>query len=157
MTILTTIVLGALLGVLLPPSPRHAFGATQAPPAPAGAVSPHLHVDPGGALYLLWQDMRDPQAGRIFFTRSPDRGQSWVPAASALDWDTPAGARSSSPRCARARVTTAPNRSRAFATRTARGRPRGWSRPAVLHVARCASIRSRGGPGRSRGETAASA
>ena len=100
MTIRQTILLGTLLGMLLSPSPHHTFLATPASLAHKDAVSPHLHVDSSGAFYLLWQDVRDSQAGRIFFMRSLDRGQIWAPEAYELDRDKPSGARSSSPRLA---------------------------------------------------------
>jgi hypothetical protein len=100
MTIRQTILLGALLGLLLSPSPQHALVSTPASPSAGSAVSPHLSVDADGGLYLLWQDVRDSQAGRIFFKRSLDRGQSWVPEAYELDRDKPARARSSNPRLA---------------------------------------------------------
>ena len=100
MTIRQTILLGSFLGMLLSPSPHHTFLATPASLAHKDAVSPHLHVDSSGAFYLLWQDVQDSQAGRVFFMRSLDRGQSWAPEAYELDRDKPSGARSSSPRLA---------------------------------------------------------
>jgi hypothetical protein len=100
MTIRKTILLGALLGALLSPSPYHTFAATAAAPSPGDAVSPHLHVDPGGALYLIWNEIPDSQAGLIYFNRSADGGQSWPKDAHGLDGEKPGGARSSSPRLA---------------------------------------------------------
>ena len=100
MTILKTIILGALLGTLLSPTPRHAFLATPSAQAPEGAVSPRLSAAPGGALYLVWKDASDSKSGHIFFNRSADGGQGWPQDAHWLDREKPSGARSSSPRLA---------------------------------------------------------
>jgi BNR repeat-like domain len=100
MAIRKTILLGALLGMLLSPSPRHAFLSTPASQAAGNAVSPRLSVGSGGALHLIWSEMRDRQVGHIFFNRSTDRGQSWLQEAHGLDRETPGGFRSSSPRLA---------------------------------------------------------
>jgi hypothetical protein len=97
MTIVKTIILGAVLGMLLSPSPRHAFLATSSSRAPGGAVSPRLRVDLGGSIYLIWKDARDSSSGDIFFNRSADWGQSWPQDAHWLDQEKPGGARSSSP------------------------------------------------------------
>jgi hypothetical protein len=98
MTTLKTILLGAILGMLLSPSHRHAFLANPASPASGGSVTPRLRMDPGGSIYLIWKDARDSQPGHIFFKSSTDRGQSWPPDARGLDRETPGGSRSSSPR-----------------------------------------------------------
>jgi hypothetical protein len=100
MTILKTIILGALLGTLLSPTPRHAFLATLSAQAPEGAVSPRLSAAPGGALYLVWKDASDSKSGHIFFNQSADGGQGWPQDAHWLDREKPSGARSSSPRLA---------------------------------------------------------
>jgi hypothetical protein len=96
MTILKTIILGAILGMLLSPSPSHAFLSNPSSQATAGSVSPRLSVDPTGAISLIWQQERDSQSGHMFFNRSTDRGQSWPPDARWLDREKPAGSRSSS-------------------------------------------------------------
>jgi BNR repeat-like domain len=100
MTIATTIILAALLGLFLSPSLRHAFVPTPSLQAPGSAVNPRVSTDPGGALYLIWKDARESQSGDIFFNRSADRGQSWPPDAHWLDGEKPSGARSSSPQLA---------------------------------------------------------
>jgi hypothetical protein len=48
----------------------------------------------------MWNDMRDHQAGRIYFKRSLDRGQSWEAEVHELDREHPSDSRSSSPRLA---------------------------------------------------------
>jgi BNR repeat-like domain len=98
MTILQTILLAVLLGLLLNPSPVHAFVSIPPSPFPGAAVTPRLRVDPGGTLYLIWRQAPDPQSGQIFFTRSPDRGQIWPQDVHHLDRERPGGSRSSSPR-----------------------------------------------------------
>ena len=98
MMIARTTLLGALLGLLLCTSSSHAFLSTPGAQAPAGAINPRLSVAPGGAIYLIWQNMRDRQSGHIFFNRLTDRGQSWQQDAHWLDQENPGGSRSSSPR-----------------------------------------------------------
>jgi hypothetical protein len=100
MTIRPMLLMGALLGLLLRPAPGPAVVSNLASPGPGSAVSPRLHGDPGGPLYVIWKYAPDPQSGQIFFTRSLDGGQSWPPDAHGLDQDSPSGARSSSPRLA---------------------------------------------------------
>ena len=55
MTILKTIILGAILGMLLSPSQSHAFLSNPSSQATEGSVSPRLSVDPTGAIYLIWK------------------------------------------------------------------------------------------------------
>jgi hypothetical protein len=98
MTILKTIILGAIFGMLLSPSPSHAFLSNPSSQATAGSVSPRLGADPTGAISLIWKQERDSQSGHMFFNRSTDRGQSWQQKARGLDREKPAGSRSSSPR-----------------------------------------------------------
>jgi hypothetical protein len=100
MTILKTILVSALLGLLVSPSPNQAFMAASSSQVTGGSVIPRLSVDPGGPIYLIWQDIRESQSGHIFFNRSTDRGQSWPKEAHGLDRGKPDGARSSSPRLA---------------------------------------------------------
>jgi hypothetical protein len=98
MTIRQTILLGAILGMLLSPAQSRAFLSSPSSRTTGGSVTPHLCVDPGGSIYLIWKDARDSQSGHIFFNRSTDRGQSWPQDARGLDRETPDGSRSSSPR-----------------------------------------------------------
>src|SRR5215471_9660549 len=98
MTILKTIILGAILGVLVSPSYSNAFLSNPSSQATGSSVTPHLSVDPGGSIYLIWKEERDSQSGHIFFNRSTDRGQSWQQDARGLDREKPGGSRSSSPR-----------------------------------------------------------
>jgi hypothetical protein len=98
MTILKTIILGAIFGMLLSPSQSHAFLSNPSSQATESSVSPRLGVDPTGAIYLIWKKERDSQSGHMFFNRSIDRGQSWQQEARGLDQEKPAGSRSSSPR-----------------------------------------------------------
>jgi BNR repeat-like domain len=100
MTILKTIILGAILGMLVTPSQSSAFLSSPSSQTTGGSVTPHLRVDPGGSIYLIWKEERDSQSGHIFFNRSTDWGQSWQQEARGLDRDKPSRARSSSPRLA---------------------------------------------------------
>jgi hypothetical protein len=100
MTILKTIILGAILGMLVTPSQSSAFLSSPSSQTTGGSVTPHLRVDPGGSSYLIWKEERDSQSSHIFFNRSTDRGQSWQQEARGLNRDKPSGARSSSPRLA---------------------------------------------------------
>jgi hypothetical protein len=98
MTILKTIILGAIFGMLLSPSQSHAFLSNPSSQATEGSVSPRLSVDPTGAIYLIWKKEGDSQSGHMFFNRSTDRGKSWQQEALGLDREKPVGSRSSSPR-----------------------------------------------------------
>jgi BNR repeat-like domain len=98
MTILKTIILGAIFGMLLSPSQSHAFLSNPSSQATEGSVSPRLSVDATGAIYLICKKERDSQSGHMFFNRSTDRGKSWQQEALGLDREKPAGSRSSSPR-----------------------------------------------------------
>jgi hypothetical protein len=98
MTVLKTIILGAILGMLVSPSHSNAFLSIPSSQATGGSVTPRLGVDSGGSIYLIWKEERDGQAGRIFFNRSTDRGKSWQQEARWLDREKPSGSRSSSPR-----------------------------------------------------------
>jgi hypothetical protein len=59
MTILQSLLLVALLGMLLSPSDQHALVSTPAAPALGAAVSPRLRMDSSGALYLMWKHTPD--------------------------------------------------------------------------------------------------
>jgi hypothetical protein len=98
MTILKTIILGAILGMLVSPSQSNAFLSNPLSQTTGGSVTPRLSVDPRGYIYLSWKEMRDSQSGQIFFNRSTDGGKSWQQEARRLDREKPGGARSSSPR-----------------------------------------------------------
>src|SRR5262245_110354 len=98
MTILKTIILGAILGMLVSPAHSDAFVSKPSSQALGSSVTPHLSVDPGGSIYLIYKEERDSQAGQIYFNRSTDRGQNWQQAPRGLEREKPAGARSSSPR-----------------------------------------------------------
>jgi hypothetical protein len=98
MTILKTIILGAIFGMLLSPSQSLAFLSSPSSQATEGSSSPRLSVAPNGAIYLTWKKERDSQSGHIFFNRSTDGGKSWPSEARGLDGEKPAGSRSSSPR-----------------------------------------------------------
>jgi hypothetical protein len=98
MTILKTTLLGATLGMLVIPSQSPAFLSNSSSQTTSGSVTPHLSVDLGGPIYLIWKEERDSQSGPIFFNRSTDRGQSWQQEARGLDWEKPGGSQSSSRR-----------------------------------------------------------
>ena len=98
MTFLKTIILGIILGMLVSPSQSTAFLSSSSMQTTPGLVSPRLAVDSGGAIYLVWKEMRNSQSGRIFFNRSTDAGKSWPQEARWLDREQADGARSSSPR-----------------------------------------------------------
>src|SRR5215510_5912260 len=98
MTILKMTILGAILGMLVTPSQSSAFLSSPSSQTTGGSVTPHLSVDSGGSIYLIWKEERDSQSGNISFSRSTDRGQSWQQDARWLDREKPAGSRSSTPR-----------------------------------------------------------
>jgi hypothetical protein len=100
MTIHKTIFLGALVGMLMSASQTPALLSSPALQGLEGAVTPRLHVDRGGPLYLLWKEARDGRASQIRFSRSTDLGQQWAAEALRLDPEAPSGARSSGPRLA---------------------------------------------------------
>jgi hypothetical protein len=100
MTILKSLLLGALLGMLLSPPPRHALMSTPASQATGASITPRLRVDPSDALYVIWRCARDPESGQLFFTCSPDRGQSWPQDVQWFDRESPDGSRSSGPQLA---------------------------------------------------------
>jgi hypothetical protein len=98
MTILKTIILGTIVGMLMSPSHSSAFLSKFGPQATGASVTPRLSVAPEGHIYLIWKDEADIQSGHVFFNRSIDRGQSWPQEARWLDREKPGGSRSSSPR-----------------------------------------------------------
>jgi hypothetical protein len=53
-------------------------------PQLASATQPILRADRAGNLYLLWSDLREVQSS-LYFTRSLDRGATWIPEATRLD------------------------------------------------------------------------
>ncbi|MGH7429205.1 MAG: sialidase family protein [Candidatus Methylomirabilaceae bacterium] len=57
-------------------------------PRQASATSPFLSVDRSGRLYLLWTDIRDAPFS-LYFTRSLDRGASWLSRAIRVDRNRP--------------------------------------------------------------------
>jgi hypothetical protein len=98
MTVLKTIILGAILGMLV--SPLHSIASVSNPASQAtgGSITPRLSVAPGGSIDLIWKEERDSQSGHVFFNRSTDRGESWQRESRWLDREKPSGSRSSSPR-----------------------------------------------------------
>jgi BNR repeat-like domain len=98
MTILKTIILGTIVGMLVSPSQSHAFLSNPSSQATESSVAPRLRVDSTEAIYLIWKKERDSQSGRILFNRSTNRGESWPQDAHWLDREKPDGSRSSSPR-----------------------------------------------------------
>ena len=100
MTILKTIIMGAILGMLGSPTDSHTFVSNPASQAARSAVAPRLSLDPGGSLYLIWKEERDSQSGNIVFKHSPDRGKNWPQDPHWLDQEKPMGSRSSTPRVA---------------------------------------------------------
>lgn len=65
MTIRQTILLGAILGMLLSPAQSRAFLSSPSSHTTGGSVTPHLRVDPGGSISLIWKDARDSQSGYV--------------------------------------------------------------------------------------------
>ena len=76
MTILKTIILGAILGMLLSPSQSHAFVSNPSSQATESSVTPRLSVDPTGAIYLIWKKERDSQSGISSSTVQPIGGRA---------------------------------------------------------------------------------
>lgn len=63
---------------------------------PGNAYRPQLAVD-GSHVFVTWEDRRDGPTN-VYFQRSLDGGQTWLPVARRLDTDAPAAADSSRPR-----------------------------------------------------------
>lgn len=57
---------------------------TSVRPTLAAATGPILRADRSGRLYLLWNDFRETRYG-LYFTRSLNRGTTWLPEAIRLD------------------------------------------------------------------------